>query len=141
MNFTLQRGAGTRSTPGVLYAEGMQQLYTLELPVKDGKPGSAIPAGTYKIERAPSPRFMLSIDPWVLGYAKEMPHLLDIPGRSLIMVHFGNYVTETDGCILVGLTRADNFIGASRDAFIKFYGMLDGDDDILILDAPPPEAT
>ncbi|WP_435263447.1 DUF5675 family protein [Tenacibaculum sp. nBUS_03] len=29
-------------------------------------------------------------------------HVKDVPGRSLILIHFGNYFTDTRGCILVG---------------------------------------
>lgn len=135
MNFTLQRLFYTdRSTCGELFAANSTQrlAYTLELPVKDGLPGSAIPPGTYPIELQPSPRFMASADPWVQQYAEKMPHITSIPGRSLIMIHFGNTPENTDGCILVGDTHELDFIGESREAFERLYAMLSDGDTIEI---------
>jgi Family of unknown function (DUF5675) len=111
------------STCGEMLVSG-QTLFTLELPVKDGLPGSAIPPGRYKIEFQPSPKFMESNDPWVQRYAQAMPHVTGIPNRSLIMVHWLNTPDETDGCIGVGLEHEPDFIGESRAAFEYFYGTI-----------------
>ena len=131
MNFTLQRIFYTsQSTCGELFAANSSQrlAYTLELPVKDGLPGSAIPPGTYPIELAPSPKFMSSTDPWVQQYAEKMPHLAEIPGRSLIMIHWGNFPDDTEGCILVGDLHDLDQVGESRQAFERLYPMFsDGD--------------
>ena len=96
-------------------------LFTLELPVKDGLPGSAIPPGRFQIELAPSPKFLKSTDPWVMKYAGAMPHLVGIPKRSLIMIHHGNTPDETDGCILVGLKHDSDMVSGSRPAFELLY--------------------
>lgn len=118
-------------------------FYSLELPVKDGLPGSAIPLGTYDIELAPSPKFLKSTDPWVQKYAKAMPHIIGIPGRSLILIHWGNEPTDTDGCILVGHRRKLDFLYSSRKAFIDLYPMIvegvnAGECKITISGEPPP---
>jgi hypothetical protein len=34
-------------------------------------------------------------------------HLQDVEGRTLILIHFGNYYTDTRGCILVGNAFTD----------------------------------
>lgn len=96
-------------------------LFTVELPVRDGLPHSAIPPGRYKIELAPSPKFLKSTDPWVMKYANAMPHLIGIPKRSLIMIHHGNTPDETDGCILVGLKHDPDMVSGSRPAFELLY--------------------
>ncbi len=111
-----------RSTCGQLEAESLK-LFTLELPVRDGKPGSAIPPGRYPIRLLASPRFMqVGIrDEWVATYATRMPHIVDIPGRSLIMIHWGNFPEETEGCILVGMEHAPDAVVNSRQAFTMLY--------------------
>jgi hypothetical protein len=112
------------STGGKLAVNGVSECYTLELPLGDSKPGSAIPEGTFGVVLAPSPKFLHSSDPWVLQYANAMPHLTNIPGRSLIMIHWGNTPHDTEGCILVGQTHSQDSIGSSRAAFEALYSKI-----------------
>jgi Family of unknown function (DUF5675) len=109
------------STQGELYIDGQAFCVTLELPVKDGLPGSAIPEGTYPVVLAPSPKFMRSNDPWVLKFAQLMPHIIHIPNRTLIMLHWGNTAEDTDGCVLIGSAMETNYIRNSRQAFEKLW--------------------
>ena len=109
------------STIGQLYIDGQRFCYTLELPVIDGLPGSAIPEGTYPVMLAPSPKFMASKDPWELKYAQLIPHIYQIPNRTEILMHWGNTAEDTEGCILVGESLGVNFIGNSRLAFEKLW--------------------
>ena len=98
MELTLNRTSfDAESTQGSLSIDGSFQCYTLELPNIDGKPGSCIPQGKYKVVLAPSPKFLAKgeSDTWVQGYANQMPHLEDIPGRSLIMIHWGHDAKDT----------------------------------------------
>jgi len=142
MKLTLQRLFFTqRSTCGELFIDSQTQrfCYTLELPVKDGLPGSAIPPGTYQIELAPSPKFHLSNDPWVERYADAMPHIIDIPKRSLIMIHWGNAPENTDGCILVGNLHDLDTVGDSRAAFEKLYPLLADGDTVEVQGGAPHE--
>jgi len=108
-------------TMGELTVDGSPECATLELPVKDGLPGSAIPEGNYPVVLAPSPKFEASTDPWVLNYASQMPHVIHIPNRTLIMIHWGNEVVDTDGCVLVGQRAEVGFIANSRLAFAKLF--------------------
>ena len=112
------------STEGELTVNGQLQCYTLELPVRDGLPGSAIPPGKYLVKMLPSPKFEASADPWVLQYASAIPHVLGIPGRSDILIHWGNSPHDTEGCILVGQTRGEDFVGSSRAAFFALWSKL-----------------
>jgi hypothetical protein len=124
MELILQRLTLTaESTEGELQGGG-RTWDTLELPVKDGLPGSAIPPGKYLIVLGPSPKFLTSSDSWVLQYAKAIPHVLGIPNRSNILIHWGNDAADTEGCILVGDTAATDFIGASRKAFSELWILL-----------------
>lgn len=52
---------------------------------------TAIPSGCYQIRMQQSPTFK-----------RMMPYLQDVPGFSSIMIHPGNTVEDTRGCILVG---------------------------------------
>lgn len=113
----------SKSTEGVLTGVNFE-CYTLEPPFTDGGHGSAISEGRYKIILAASPKFLTSTDEWVQKFAHAMPHLVDVPGRTAIMVHFGNRASDTEGCILVGEKESVDFIGASRAAFEEFYNLL-----------------
>lgn len=126
MKLSLYRGIATQlSTQGKLFADGNFLCYTLELPMKDGLPGSAIPAGEYPIELAPSPKFqaLAEQDPWFKTYCDAMPHII-CPPRTLIMIHVGNSPSETEGCILVGEVAGINALGISRPAFAKLYPLI-----------------
>jgi hypothetical protein len=127
MNLILRRdNINAICTEGELYlhGDGNNLAYTLELPVKDGLPGSAIPPGTYPIAMLPSPKFLASEDPWVKTYAGSIPHILDIPNRSNILIHFGNDVADTEGCILVGSGKGIDYITGSRVAFAALWQKL-----------------
>lgn len=64
---------------------------TLELSWKDNKKRvSCIPEGTYKVMKHKSPKFGACF--W----------LKDVPNRSGILIHPGNFHTQILGCILVG---------------------------------------
>lgn len=122
MKLTLNRIFFTDvSTQGQLLIDGAPFCYTLELPMKDGLPGSAIPEGTYPVVLAPSPKFMRSNDLWVLKFAQLIPHLYQIPDRTDILIHFGNTADDTEGCILVGGAAETNFIRNSREAFERLW--------------------
>jgi hypothetical protein len=71
--------------PGELTIEGAHVVWTLE------RVGVQIPTGRYQLTLYPSPHFK-----------RVMPLLVDVPGRSMIEIHFGNVPGASDGCILVG---------------------------------------
>lgn len=64
--------------------------YTLERPEADS-PVVAIPAGTYPVVISYSPHFK-----------KNLPHIMDVPGRSAILMHGGNKPEDSLGCVLCG---------------------------------------
>jgi len=129
MEITLKRtNLDKVCTMGTLSIEGPSfECHTLELPNKDGKPGSCIPQGRYRVVLAPSPKFENSANPQDHEHASEMPHLQDIPGRSLIMIHWGNTVKDTEGCILVGQEEGFDEIERSRAAFEDLWNAIQVD--------------
>lgn len=102
-------------TLGELYVDGVHLCFTLELPVRDGKQGSAIPAGTYKVLFTPSPKVKQGTlkSPDKDG---RLPLLQGVPDRFDIRIHGGNLPSETHGCILVGDKDGDDCIYSSQDA-------------------------
>lgn len=81
---------------------GDLMLFTLELPdlnndgIEDNEVRkSCIPDGTYKVVKHNSPKFGWCF--WVR----------DVPGRTAILIHPGNYYYHTLGCILVGMQQKD----------------------------------
>lgn len=103
-------------TIGVLTIEGSDfTCYTLEDPVRE-VPGvpvkewkvygeTAIPVGTYAVSVTYSPRFNT-----------PLPLLAAVPGFEGVRIHAGNFARDTEGCILVGLQRADKSLVQSRAA-------------------------
>lgn len=96
---TLQRNESTdEGTFGTIEHDG-EMWRTGELPWRDNAPNvSCIPPGTYRVEWRRSSRF------------GECYHLRDVPGRSAILIHKGNYCgdkaagfrSDVEGCILIG---------------------------------------
>lgn len=99
-----------KSTIGRLFVNGEFECYTLEDCARAAGtkvPGATcIPAGCYALTLNYSNRFK-----------KIMPQLLSVPGFEGIRIHSGNTDADTEGCILVGRTRAADFVGNSRAAF------------------------
>ena len=91
------------ATLGELWVDGSRLCETLEDPYReDPNPSTpeneakvmhqtCIPHGKYQVIVNYSPRFR-----------RYMPRLLDVPGFAGILIHSGNTVEDTSGCILVG---------------------------------------
>jgi len=103
------------STIGDLLINGEFFCYTLEdVPRVVKIPGeTAIPCGTYQVITNYSNRFK-----------KIMPLLLNVPGFEGVRIHSGNTAKDTEGCILLGYSKDNNFVGESRNAFTEFFKRL-----------------
>jgi hypothetical protein len=119
------------SVCGELWLRGLRWFYTLEParvnPVIPGHP--CIPAGTYRVILSKSPR---------LGYI--CPEVLDVPGRSEIRWHIGNFPQNVEGCTAVGETHEPDFVGESAVAFKRMMKILVTTEYIFVTyhDAPAP---
>lgn len=110
MKISIDRTYDEKQTPG--YAAIMDEegtviftFDTLELPWRLNQQNiSCIPEGEYNVERRYSEKY------------KEHLHIKDVEGRSLILIHWGNYAGSVNpktghpdikGCVLVGIGFKD----------------------------------
>lgn len=131
MNLHLQLINETKdSTLSALSHEGQFLCFVLEDGYRDKKvPGETrIPPGRYKIGwRKEGKFFARHKQRW--GHL-FVPELLDVPNFTYILIHTGNDVLDTKGCLLVGKSathRADIFeVGDSVTAYLSIYELLSG---------------
>lgn len=116
-----------KSTIGELWINGSFYCYTLEdvdrgliktqplteIAQKKLFGVTAIPLGKYDIAMTYSNRFK-----------QYMPQVLNVPCFEGIRIHSGNKAEDTEGCLLVGKTKSENFIGESRNAFNELMKVL-----------------
>jgi hypothetical protein len=92
-------------------------FWTVEKPWQQNTPFvSCIPAGKYVVEKGRSPRFGDGI--W---------QVKDVPNRTHILFHVGNYASDVVGCIAVGSGVMPNIAGvsSSKKAMEKFSSALE----------------
>ena len=118
-----------KSTLGKLYVNGEMFCDTLELPYRDNQRSiSSIPAGEYKVNLRPARQ----------SATRDYLHMIveEVPNRSYILFHRGNKPSHTRGCILVGQTRQQDFVGNSTlamDLLMKEVINLGGENIKLII--------
>lgn len=108
-----------KCTTGILHEGEKVLCYTLEPMWRDlvhekkvmGR--TAIPEGKYRIRMSPSKKFH-----------RMMPYLMEIPNFTGVMIHPGNRVEDTEGCILVGERDKPNTLVHSRKTFEWLYETL-----------------
>ncbi|EGC6447465.1 hypothetical protein QRJ98_000664 [Campylobacter jejuni] len=88
-----------------------------------------IPEGNYNLKRHSPSRFENTLrsitkkdDTMINVYNDE------VPSSRAILIHWGNTDKDTQGCILLGLTKDNNneSVGQSRQACKEFYGLVYG---------------
>jgi len=112
------------STIGELSINGVWECYTLEDVERDVKikGETAIPKGKYKVIINQSNRFK-----------RLLPLLLNVPNFEGVRIHAGNTNHDTEGCILVGKTRSNDFIGKSRKAFDSLFEKMQKEKEITLV--------
>ena len=87
---------------------------TLERPwINNQENISCIPDGRYEVQMLFSEHFQ-----------RKLPHLLNVPNRTNVMIHPGNTVNDSEGCILVGKNSAPGILTNSSDISDKLNAML-----------------
>ena len=126
-----RRKETSQSITGEFWIGGLEQCYYLEpsryTPVHAGHP--CIPAGTYRVALTMSPH---------LGYV--CPEVLNVPGRTAIRWHIGNFPKDVLGCCVVGTELGRDFVGNSRAAFDALMARLEGQDIVAEYHDPDPVA-
>ena len=98
--------------------------YTLEDEARTVKQWgeTRIPAGTYKLtlraEGGFHSRYLAKFGP---EFHKGMIYVNEVQNFEYILWHIGNDDDDTAGCLLVGKTSQDNFIGSSTTAYKEIY--------------------
>lgn len=88
--------SGKKQTLGLLIQNGKEIAKTMELPWRNNQSKiSCIPCGEYQVVRRNSPKY------------GDHFHLLNVPGRQLILIHVANYFSDLLGCIGVGESHTD----------------------------------
>lgn len=114
-----------KSTLGMLFIGGSFIAYTLENPWLDNKRRvSCIPIGTYEVGfRTTGGKH----NQYAARYGKKhygMLEVKDVPNRTFILFHVGNWAKDTHGCILLGTRAGVNMIGSSRKAYAQVYPII-----------------
>ena len=92
---------GEKQTLGefTIYEDRVKPIFdckTLELEEdKNARRDDCIPRGTYTVVKRNSPKY------------GDHFHVIDVPDRSYILIHHGNYNRDILGCILVGRKHVD----------------------------------
>lgn len=101
---------------------------TLELPWKENKTNiSCIPTGIYQVKKRYSKKY------------KNHLHITEVGGRSHILIHSGNYNTDTLGCVLVGklgYVNKDDIVdvGSSKKTLKSLINSIDFIDNKICLE-------
>ena len=134
MPFTLVRKeTSVQGTFGIFSGEGLH-FHSAELPWRDNASRvSCIPAGRYICRPYSSPKF------------PDVYEVTDVPGRSAILIHSGNFAGDTTkglrsdvlGCILLGLGRdwlyGQKAVTSSRAALDKLRAVIGKGSFVLVI--------
>lgn len=128
----LRVGQSNRGTFGVLRYGQVPFALTLERPWEDNAQDvSCIHAGRYRCRKVRSSRF---------GDTYE---ICDVPNRTHVLFHKGNFVYDTKGCILVGEEYSGTwdrpFIASSERGFLELMKLLNNAPEFDLVVTDPPD--
>jgi hypothetical protein len=124
-NYVLKRTDFTqKSSIGTLSLDGKFICYTLEDRTRaQGEPKvygeTAMPYGTYRLIVDRSNRFSK-----LAGRDVYLPLFLDTPGFAGCRIHKGNKPEDVEGCVVVGTSKAKDWVSGSKDAFDPLFAQL-----------------
>lgn len=112
-------------------AKGLEHAY--DSGRGDGSYLPKTPAGTYTCQRS-----MHLLHGMTQPF--ETFQVMNVPGHSNILIHWGNYNDDSDGCILVGRNvvprpdrPAENMITSSKNMFLKIMDLQKGLDSFTLV--------
>lgn len=137
MKLTLKRIAKKPTyTIGKLYIENKYFADTIEdtdrglrqdMPLEEIKKKkvygkTAIPTGTYEVTlNVISPKYSRSAFMRQYANGAKVPRLLNVKGWEGVLIHTGNYASDSLGCLIVGKNTKVGMVTDSRNTFIKLY--------------------
>ena len=111
-----------KAITGEFWLDGVMECYCLEpsrsTPYYPGFP--CIQAGIYRVVLSMSPH---------LGYV--CPEVLNVPGRTFIRWHIGNFPKDVLGCCVVGTVVGENSVFHSKTAFDALMEKLQSGENII----------
>lgn len=105
---------------GRVYVRGEYFCFSIEDPARTTKiPGqTGIPDGTYPLGLRWSPKFSRRYD-------HDMIWVREVPGFEYILIHWGNTIDDTAGCLIlgdkIGVVRHKDAVLNSRATYLRFY--------------------
>lgn len=115
------------STIGELFINDKFFCYTLEDydrdSNKDGDIDDSGEAKVYGLTAIPRGKYNLVLS-FSNRFQKYLPEIQNVKGFEGIRIHNGNTAAHSHGCLLLGTTKANNFVGASVAAMTKFMSEL-----------------
>lgn len=109
------------STIGRVFKDGVDTgLYTLEDKYREV---DGAPVESWKIEKEtaiPKGEYKVTVD-FSNHFNRRLPLLVNVPGYEGVRIHPGNTDKDTEGCLLVGDSWAEDFVGNSRASFEKVF--------------------
>ncbi|ALM22017.1 hypothetical protein AAT17_12640 [Nonlabens sp. MIC269] len=127
MEILLKRSYFEKGTNGALFVNGHLICFMIELPWRENKRNiSCIPEGRYEVVSRFSPRF------------KNHLHVLDVPGRRLILIHPANdALVDLEGCLapvsqLSGISKGWNSKAALNKLLSLCYQAYDKKEKVFI---------
>lgn len=118
MNVKIKRNSHLKeATLGTLTIEGVKTdpIYTLENPKRATDKDSRIPAGVYKCKPYSGTKY------------RDVYIVLDVPNRSAILLHWGNFERDTEGCVLLGnkfTLKPEHAVLESKRCFERFRSLI-----------------
>ena len=121
--FLEEIGTTANSTASHLFVDNKPFCFVIEDGHRDQKIAgeTRIPAGKYQIVPRREGKFYEQ-------YKRQhghnfVPHLLNVPNFGLILIHIGNTIKDTRGCLLanrfVGLGTDGNYLGSDSTSIYK----------------------
>lgn len=112
-DITIERiASNSKYIIGRVYLDNELICNSLEPPLSSVSDPICIPEGIYRLTFTNSPKFSPRLGIWI-------PTLIDVPNRTRILLHPGNSVKDTEGCILVGKNTIKGGLTDSTNCFYQ----------------------
>lgn len=105
---------------GRVYINGEYFCFSIEDATRTTKikGETCIPLGVYPLATRFSPRFSKE-------YKHDMIWVQNVPGFEFILIHWGNTISDTEGCLIIGdkigVVKQKDAVLNSRATYLKFY--------------------